>query len=73
MKYTIYDNKLNPHHKEFKSDAECLNYLKTHYYDYIYSITSSDSIVVTRPNGYILAYINTATGEQTIKIWKGTI
>lgn len=71
MKYTIYDNKLKPHHKEFGSDDECLNYLKTRYIDYIYSIMSSDSIVVTRPNGYILAYINTATGEQTVKTWKG--
>lgn len=69
MRYTIYDNKGNPHYMNFSCDDVCLNYLKTHYIDYIYSVISSDSLVVVRPDDYILAYINTATGEQTVTKW----
>ena len=67
MKYEIQDNKGNLHTIESTSDSEVLELMKTRFVDYIYSILSSNYIVVYRPNGYILAYINTATGEQTVK------
>lgn len=71
--YTIFDNIGNKHELKAGSDTEALEIMKTKYIEYIYSILSSDSIILVRPNGYILAYINTATGEQTIKTmedWK---
>lgn len=67
MIYTIQDNKGNLHTLEAVSDSHVLDILKTRFIDYICSVLSSDPIVVYRPNGYILAYINTATGEQTVK------
>ena len=65
--YTIFDNIGNKHTLEAGSDKEALEIMKKNYINYIYSVLNSDSIIVVRPNGYILAYINTATGEQTIK------
>lgn len=73
MEYTIYDNKGYPHFKNFASDSDCLYYMKKHFINYIVSVLSSDSIVVARPDGYILAYISTSDGEQTIKKWKGMV
>ena len=67
MKYLVIDNKSGIHTIEAENDSHVLEILKTRYIDYIVSILSSDSIVVVRPNGYILAYIDTATGEQTVK------
>lgn len=67
MMYSIYDNLGNKHLKEFGSDAAVLEYMRSHYIDYIYSILSDDSIVVARPNGYILAYISTSDGSQVVK------
>lgn len=69
MEYTIIDNKGNPHFKTFTSDSECLSYMKDHFINYIVSVLSSDSIFVVRPDGYILAYISTSDGEQTVKTW----
>ena len=65
--YTIYDNKGYPHNHYFDDDSSALLFLKSRFIDYIVSVLSSDPIVIVRPNGYILAYINTATGEQTVK------
>ena len=67
MMYTIYDNNGNKHVHEFSSDSEALTYMAVRFVDYIVSILSSDSILLVRPNGYILAYIDTASGEQTVK------
>lgn len=67
MMYTIYDNKGNKHFHEFSNDSEALSYMSSRYVDYIVSILSSDSILLVRPNGYILAYIDTASGYQTVK------
>lgn len=67
LNYTIVDNAGNVHKLQGSSDTEILATLKTRFVDYIASVLSGDSIVVYRPNGYILAYINTATGEQTVK------
>ena len=66
-KYMIIDNRGGTHFKEADSDEQMLEFMKTRYVDYIYSVLSSDSIVVFRPNGYLLAYINTATGCQNVK------
>lgn len=65
--YTVFDNIGNKHTLKAGSDTEALEIMKKKYIDYIYSVLSSDSILLVRPNGYILAYINSATGEQTIK------
>lgn len=65
--YTVIDNKGNAHTLKASSDSEALEIMRSRYVDYIYSVLSSDSIIVYRPNGYILAYIDTATGEQTVK------
>lgn len=65
--YTVIDNKGNSHSLKASSDSEVLEIMRLRYVDYIYSVLSSDSIVVCRPSGYILAYIDTATGEQTVK------
>lgn len=65
--YTVFDNTGKKHTLKAESDTEALEIMKKRYIDYIYSVLSSDSILLVRPNGYILAYINTATGEQTIK------
>lgn len=65
--YTVFDNIGNKHTLKAGSDTEALEIMKTKYINYIYSVLSSDSILLVRPNGYILAYINSATGEQTIK------
>lgn len=65
--YTVIDNKGNAHALQASSDSEALEIMRSRYVDYIYSVLSSDSIIVYRPNGYILAYIDTATGEQTVK------
>ena len=67
MKYTVIDNKGFPHELVANSDDHALSIMEKRYIDYIVSVLSSDSVVVVRPNGYILAYINTATGEQTVK------
>lgn len=67
MNYKVYDNKGNAHELKAKDDKNALEIMKKRYIDYIVSVLSSDSIVLVRPDGYILAYINTATGEQTIK------
>ena len=61
----------NVHEMPFTSDAQCLDFLKTRYIDFIASVLSSDAITVVKPDSYILAYINTATGEQTVKHWNG--
>lgn len=66
-KYIVTDNKGNDHVLEANSDVEALEIMRTRYSSYIYSVLSADSIVVYRPNGYILAYIDTATGAQTVK------
>lgn len=65
--YKIEDNKGNIHSIAFKDDETALKYMKTHYIEYIYSVLSCDPIVVYRPNGYILAYIKTSDGSQTVK------
>ena len=65
--YEIIDNVGGSHFLAFDSDAAALEYMGIRYVDYIYSILSSDSIVLVRPNGYILAYISTADGCQTVK------
>ena len=65
--YTVIANKANAHTLKASSDSEALEIMRSRYVDYIYSVLSSDSIIVYRPNGYILAYIDTATGEQTVK------
>ena len=65
--YIITDNNGNDHVLKASSDAEALEIMRTRYISYIYSVLSADSIVVYRPNGYILAYIDTATGAQTVK------
>lgn len=65
--YTVIDNKGNSHALKASNDSEALKIMRSRYVNYIYSVLSSDSIIVVRPNGYILAYINTATGEQTVK------
>lgn len=67
MMYTIIDNIGNPHYVPFNSDDDVLLYLRTSYIHFIMSILSSDPIVVYRPNGYILAYIKTSDGSQTVK------
>lgn len=67
MKYEIIDNKGKIHEIQANNDREALDYMKTRYIDYIYSVLSTDAIILIRPNGYILAYIDTATGMQTIK------
>lgn len=69
--YQIVDNAGNVHELAFNSDAECLEYLRRRYIDFIASVLSSDAIVAVKPDGYILAYIDTATGEQTVKHWNG--
>ena len=69
--YRIIDNAGNVHEMTFSSDSQCLDFLKTRYIDFIASVLSSDAIVVVKPDGYILAYIDTATGEQTVKHWNG--
>lgn len=68
--YKVYDNKGNAHELAAKDDKNALEIMKTKFINYIVSVLSSDAIVLVRPNGYILAYINTATGEQTIKSMK---
>lgn len=67
MMYTIYDNKGNKHFREFANDSVALEYMRSRFVDYIVSVLSSDSILLVRPNGYILAYIDTASGYQTVK------
>lgn len=67
MTYTIFDNLGNKHLKEFASDAAALDYMRSHYIDYIYSILSSDSILLCRPSGHILAFISTSDGSQVVK------
>ena len=69
--YRIIDNAGNVHEMPFDSDDKCLEYLRTRYIDFIASALSSDAITAVKPDGYILAYINTATGEQTVKHWNG--
>lgn len=65
--YEIIDNVGGSHFLAFESDAAALAYMSTRYVDYICSILSSDPVVLVRPNGYILAYISTADGCQTVK------
>lgn len=67
MIYTVFDNNGGKHAVHAQSDQDMLLYMKSHFGDFIYSILSSDAIVVHRPNGYLLAYIDTATGVQTVK------
>lgn len=67
MVYTVFDNNSGKHFIDAVNDSAALLYMQSHYLDYIYSLLSCDSIVLCRPNGYILAYINSATGEQTVK------
>lgn len=67
MEYKIFDNNGNVHFYNATDDDSVLEYMKTRFVDYIASVLSSDSIIIVRPNGYILAYINTATGSQTVK------
>lgn len=66
--YKIIDNAGNIHEMTFNSDIQCLDFLKTRYIDFIASVLSSDAIVAVKPDGYILAYINTVNGEQTVKV-----
>ena len=66
MKYLVIDNVGNIHYLESESDEEVLELLKQNWINYIYSIFG-DCIVVFRPNGYLLCYINTATGDQIVK------
>lgn len=65
--YTVIDNIGNSHKLNAENDNEALELMKKNYINYIYSVLSSDSIIIVRPNGYILAYISTSTGEQTVK------
>lgn len=65
--YTIIDNNNGVHYKQFDSDQACLDWFKVNYIQFIYSILSCDSIVVYRPNGYLLAYIDTCDGSQIVK------
>ena len=65
--YKVYDNIGNVHELEAQDDKNALEIMKRRFKDYIVSLLSSDAIVLVRPNGYILAYINTATGAQTVK------
>lgn len=66
-KYTVFDNKNGVHYLYAKDDEEALEIMKKIYGIYIVSILSTGSIVLVRPNNYILAYIDTVTGEQTVK------
>ena len=61
------DNKGNAHDLEAQDDKNALEIIKKRFKDYIVSLMSNDAIVVVRPNGYILAYISTITGAQTVK------
>lgn len=65
--YTVYDNTGKPHTLHVSSDSAALWTMQRLWRNYIASILSSDSIILVRPSGYILAYINTASGEQTMK------
>ena len=67
MIYKVYDNRGEAHELEAQDDKNALEIMKRRFIDYIASVISSNAIVLVRPNGYILAYINTATGEQTVK------
>ena len=66
-KYTVFDNKKGVHYLYAKDDEEALEIMKKIYGIYIVSILSRDSIVLVRPNNKILAYIDTATGYQTVR------
>ena len=65
--YIVVDNSGGKHILEADSDCEVIEFLKERFVDYIYSVLSTDYIVVYRPNGYILCYINSSNGEQNIK------
>lgn len=67
MLYKVYDNRGEAHELEAQDDKNALEIMKRRFIDYIASVLTRDQIVLVRPNGYILAYINTATGEQTVK------
>ena len=67
MLYKVYDNRGEAHELEAQDDKNALEIMKRRFKDYIVSLLSNDAIVLVRPNGYILAYINSATGEQTVK------
>ena len=67
MKYTVIDNKGFPHELVANSDEHALSIMEKRFIDYIVSFLSSNPVVVVRPNGYILAYIKTSSGEQTVK------
>lgn len=66
-KYTVFDNKNGVHYLYAKDDEEALEIMNKIYGIYIVSILSTASIVLVRPNNYILAFIDTVTGEQTVR------
>ena len=67
MTYKVYDNKSGVHFLSAENDDHALTLLSKCWRDYIVSVLSSDSILLVRPNGYILAYISTVDGAQTVK------
>ena len=69
--YTVMTNGGTTYPIKFNSDGDALEYMQKHWREFIDSVLSSDAISVYTPDGYLLAYISTVTGEQTVKHWNG--
>lgn len=69
--YRIIDNAGNVHEMPFTNDLHAQIYMNRHFSEFIASILTDDMIQVYRPDNTLLMYINTATGEQTVKHWNG--
>lgn len=63
LRYLIIDNAGNLHELLALDDEDAVDYIKANFRDFIYKVLSSDPIMVIRPNGYILAHVDTASGS----------
>lgn len=67
LRYQIIDNAGNLHELLALDDDDALDYIKANFREYIYKLLSSDALILIRPNGFILAYVDTSSGDCTVK------